>query len=151
MSYLYQYIVCMVVIFFVGLSLRAKPLISFLAGAAGAVGYVVYLLCPEPKIGYLLSALVLTLLSELLARICKLPANNFLVLGIYPLVPGIALFRTMAYAVQGDYTAALDCGGEALVCIILMTVAIALVPTTFRILFKEHRKHAQKRFKSTVD
>lgn len=140
MYYLYQYIICTVVIFFVGLSLNAKPKISLIAGLAGAVGYVVYLLCPEPKVGYLLSALVLTLLSELLARVCKMPANNFLVLGIYPLVPGIALFRTMAYAVQGDYQKFLECGSEALICIILMTVAIALVPTVFRILFRENKK-----------
>ena len=144
MFYIYQYLVCLVVIFFVGLSLRAKPMISLLAGVAGAVGYVGYLACPDPKIGYLLSALVLTLLSELLARICKLPANNFLVLGIYPLVPGIALFRTMAYAVQGKYSEALLCGGEALICIVLMTVAIALVPTVFRILFRENRKDIKK-------
>ncbi|MGN1059047.1 MAG: threonine/serine exporter family protein, partial [Clostridia bacterium] len=82
MSYLYQYIVCIVVIFFVGLSLRTKPWISLLGGLAGGIGYLVYLLCPVPKIGFLLSALVITLFSELLARLCKMPANNFLVLGI---------------------------------------------------------------------
>lgn len=140
MYYLYQYIICTIVIFFVGLSLNAKPKIALIAGAAGAVGYVVYLLCPEAKIGYFLSALVLTLLSELLARLCKLPANNFLVLGIYPLVPGIALFRTTAYAVRGDYQMFLECGSEALVCIILMTVAIALIPTVFRIISKGNKK-----------
>lgn len=147
MTYVYQYVVCMAVIFFVGLSLHTKPLIAFLGGVSGALGYLVYLVCPVPKVGYLLSALILTLFSELLARICKLPANNFLVMGIYPLVPGIALFRMMAYAVQGDYIKALNCGGEALVCIILMTIAIALVPTVFRILFKEHRRSTRKKFK----
>ncbi len=145
MYYLYQYIICTVFIFFVGLSLNAKPKISLIAGAAGSVGYVVFLLCPEPKVGYLLSALVLTLFSELLARICKMPANNFLVLGIYPLVPGGALFRTMAYAVRGDYHDFLACGAETLVYIILMTVAIALIPTVFRILFREKRKANENR------
>ncbi len=140
MSYIYQFVVCMLVIFFVGLSLRAKPWVSLLGAVAGAVGYLVYLLCEEPKIGFFLSALVLTLLSELLARICKMPASIFLVLGIFPLVPGSALYRMMAYLVQGHYSQALQQGGEALVSIVLMTVAIALVPTVFRILLGERRK-----------
>ena len=140
MYYVYIYIVCTAVIFFVGLSLHAKPLISLLAGLSGAVGSLVYLLCPEPKVGFLLSALVLTVFAECLARLCKKPATIFIVLGIYPLVPGIALYQTMAYAVQGDYIKALTKGGEALVCIVLMTVAIALVPAIFRILLKHRKK-----------
>ncbi len=145
MEYVYQYLVCLVVIFFVGLSLRAKPWVSLLGGVSGAVGYLVYLLCSDPRLGFLLSALVLTLLSELLARICKMPASIFLVLGIFPLVPGSALYKMMAYAVQGEYRLALQFGGEAFVFIVLMTVAIALVPTVFRILFSGRRK------KSSVD
>ena len=151
MSYLYQYIVCVIVIFFVGLSLRSKPLISLLGGLAGGVGYVVCLLVPVPQLGYLLSALVLTLLSETLARLCKMPANIFLVLGIYPLVPGSALYKTMAYAVQGNYQEALKHGSEALVCIVLMTVAIALIPTIFRILFRKSANNKRKQFKLSED
>ncbi len=145
MEYVYQYLVCLVVIFFVGLSLRAKPWVSLLGGASGAVGYLVYLLCGEPRLGFLLSALVLTLLSELLARLCKMPASIFLVLGIFPLVPGSALYKMMAYAVQSEYRLAVQYGGEAFVSIVLMTVAIALVPTVFRILLSGRRK------KSSVD
>ena len=140
MTYLYYYFVCFIVIFFVGLSLRAKPWVSFLGGVAGALGYLVYLLCQEPKVGFFLSALVLTLLSELLARLCKMPASVFLVLGIFPLVPGSALYKMMAFAVQGEYRKALSSGGEALVSIVLMTVAIAFVPTVFRILFPKRKK-----------
>ncbi len=134
MAYIYYFAVCMAVIFFVGLSLRAKPWVSLLGGAAGAVGYLVYMLCDEQKIGFFLSALVLALLSEILARLCKMPASIFLVLGIFPLVPGSALYHMMAHAVQGNYRMALHYGGDAVVSIVLMAVAIALVPTIFRIL-----------------
>ncbi len=134
MNFIYIFLVCTLVSFFIGISMHAKPWVSLLGGLVGGVGYVVYLTCPSPRAGYLLSALVLTLLSEILARLCKTPSNNFLVLGIYPLVPGTALYQTMAYAVQGEYLKALEQGGEALVCIVLMTVSIALIPTVFRIL-----------------
>lgn len=145
MSFIYQYVICAAVIFFVGLSLHTTPLISLLSGLFGALGYSVYLLCPEAKTGFFLSALVLTLLAECLARLCEKPATIFIVLGIYPLVPGIALYQTMAYAVQGDYVKALTQGGEALVCIVLMTVAIALVPAIFRILLKHRKKQNENR------
>ncbi len=139
MTYVYHYVICVAVIFFVGLSLRTKPTIALLAGLAGAVGYLIYELCPEAKVGFLLSALVLTILAECLARLCKKPATIFIVLGIYPLVPGIALYQTMAFAIQGRYNRALEKGAEALICIVLMTVAIALVPTIFRILLRRRK------------
>ncbi len=144
MTYVYNYLVCLVVIFFVGLSLRTKPWVSLLGAATGAVGYLVYLLCPEPKVGFLLSTLVLAVFSEILARLCKMPASIFLVLGIFPLVPGSDLYQMMAHGVQGDFEAAITYGGEAFVSIVLMAVAIAFVPTVFRILFPGRKKALQK-------
>ncbi|MBR5236767.1 MAG: threonine/serine exporter family protein [Clostridia bacterium] len=151
MNFIYIFLVCILVSFFIGISMHAKPWVSFLGGLVGGVGYLVYLICPSPRAGYLLSALVLTLLSEILARLCKMPSNNFLVLGIYPLVPGTALYQTMAYAVQGDYLKALEKGGEALVCIVLMTVSIALVPTVFRIVLGERKKRSRRRLQMNED
>ena len=151
MNYVYIFLVCTLVSFFIGISMHAKPWVSLLGGLVGGIGYVVYLVCPSPRAGYLFSALVLTLLSELLARICKTPSNNFLVLGIYPLVPGTALYQTMAYAVQGEYLRALEQGGEALVCIVLMTVSIALIPTIFRIVLGKRQKTRQQRLPYNED
>ena len=139
MTYLYHYLVCLVVIFFVGLSLRTKPWVSLLGAVGGAIGYLVYLFCSEPKVGVLLSAFVLAVLSEVLARICKMPASIFLVLGIFPLVPGSDLYQMMAYGVQGDFAAAITHGGEAFVSIVLMAVAIAFVPAVFKVLFSNKK------------
>ena len=136
-NYLYQFVICFLVSFFIGFSLKTNLKVSLFGGLAGGLGYLVYLLCPDARIGYFLSTIVITLCSEILARLCKIPANNFLILAVYPLVPGTALYQTAAYAVQGKYEQALQSGGDALVFIILMTIAIALVPTIFRILSGE--------------
>ncbi|MBE7010038.1 MAG: threonine/serine exporter [Ruminococcaceae bacterium] len=144
MIYIYKYIVCLVVIFLVGLSLRTKPMVSFIAGACGAVGYVVYLLCPTPPLGFLLSSLVLALLGEIFARVCKVPSSIFMVLGIYPLVPGIALYKTMAHAFSGDYSQALQTGADALIGIALMAVSFAFVTVSFRII-ASHRNQNNKK------
>lgn len=134
MEYVYHYLACLLVIFFVGLSLKAKPWVSLLGGAGGAVGYLVYLLCANQQLGFLCGTLVLAFLSELFARICKMPSSIFMILGIYPLVPGIALYQTVAYAFRGEYLKALEQGGDALVSIALMAVAIAFATVVFRIM-----------------
>jgi len=143
--YIYKYIVCLVVIFLVGLSLRTKPMVSFIAGACGAVGYVVYLLCPTAPLGFLFSSLTLAVLGEILARVCKAPSSIFMVLGIYPLVPGIALYKTMAHAFSGDYGQALQTGADALIGIVLMAVAFAFVTVTFRILTPAKTKQQEEK------
>ncbi len=137
MSYLYQFVICFLVSFFIGISLKTNLKVSLLGGLVGGLGYLVYLLCPDARIGYFFSTAIITLCAEILARVCKIPANSFIILAIYPLVPGTALYQTAAYAVQAEYELALQAGGDALVCIIVMTIAIALVPTIFRILSGE--------------
>ncbi|MBE7021855.1 MAG: threonine/serine exporter [Ruminococcaceae bacterium] len=133
MELLYKYIVCMAVIFLLGLSLRTKPRVSLLAGIGGAVGYIVYLLCPSAPLGFLFSSLTLALLGEIFARLCRIPSSIFMVLGIFPLVPGTGLYETMAHAFLGDYAQALKAGGDAIIGIALMAVAFAFVTVSFRI------------------
>jgi len=145
MEYIYKYIVCMVVIFLVGLSLRAKPLDSFLAGVGGALGYIVYLLSPTAPLGYLFSSLTLAVWAEVFARILKIPSSIFMILGIYPLVPGIALYQTMAHAFRGDYAQALQTGGDALIGIALMAVSFAFVAVSFRIVSPTNKEIKKKK------
>ena len=140
MNYLYHYFACLLVIFFVGLSLKAKPWVSLLGGVLGGVGYLVYLLCSTPQLGFLCGTLVLALLAEIFARICKMPSSIFMILGIYPLVPGIALYQTIAFAFRGEYAKAMEKGGYALVSIALMAVAIAFVTVVFRVISRARKE-----------
>lgn len=138
----------MAVSFLVGLSLKARPVISLIGAVLGGVSYLVYLLCPTIQLGFLAGTLVLALLAEIFARICKIPASLILILGIYPFVPGSGIYQAVLSAVRGAYGQALKQGGDALICIALMAVSIAFVTVTFRILFGRGTKITRKRLNS---
>ena len=53
--------------------------------------------------GYFAGAVFATIAAEILARVYKCPATVFLIIGVIAMVPGGALYRTMFYAVSGDW------------------------------------------------
>ena len=53
-------------------------------------------------IAYFWAALVSSFYSEIMARIRKCPAIAYLVISIFPLIPGAGVYYTMQYAVQGN-------------------------------------------------
>ena len=48
------------------------------------------------------SALFASVYSEVMARIRKYPAISYLVISIFPMIPGAGIYYTMSYAVQGQ-------------------------------------------------
>ena len=50
---------------------------------------------------YFWSSLFASLYSEIMARIRKCPAISYLVISIFPLIPGAGVYYTMNYAVRG--------------------------------------------------
>ena len=53
--------------------------------------------------GYFAGAVFATISAEILARFYKCPATIFLIIGVIAMVPGGALYRTMFYAVSGNW------------------------------------------------
>ena len=72
----------------------------------GTLTVAVYIICihffEHAFFQNLLPALAATLFSELLARLTKSPATQYITCSIIPLVPGGALYYTMYYFVIGD-------------------------------------------------
>ena len=68
------------------------------------------------------ATLILSLLSELAARIFKQPATVFVIPGIFPIVPGLGMYNGMAQLIENNYeqginillTAGLDAAAIAL-------------------------------------
>lgn len=71
----------------------------------GAATWLVYLVAFEISgsdlNAYFWSALFASLYSEVMARIRKYPAISYLVVSIFPLIPGAGVYYTMNYAVRG--------------------------------------------------
>ena len=85
-----------------------KP--KFILGACcvGVLGWLVYLLLDsmgDNIMRYFIATLVVSVSSELCARLMKAPATIFLIIGIVPLVPGGGLYYTMEHLLNGDYAA----------------------------------------------
>lgn len=70
--------------------------------------------------------------SELLARIRKFPATSYLVVSLFPLLPGAGIYYTMGYALEGSLNMALQKGLQTAAIAGVMAVGILLISTVTR-------------------
>lgn len=108
----------------------------------GAVGWLVYLLvCRHGNstvMASFCSALVISLLSHLSARMLKSPVTVFLIGGILPLVPGAGMYRT-AYSLMMETSQQVYKNlQETLMIAGSIAVAIFITDSVFR-LINAHR------------
>lgn len=77
-----------------------------ICGGGGALGWLIYLLAdfltPSIVLRFLLAAIVITLYSEIMARIRRCPVTSYLIIALLPLVPGSGIYDAMRCCVQGD-------------------------------------------------
>lgn len=75
------------------------------AAIGGMFSWIIYLLlifCLKSEMSrYFISTMIVTIYSEVLARIEKTPTTTFLTSSVIPLIPGRSLYYTMSYAVNG--------------------------------------------------
>lgn len=82
---------------------------------------------------YFWSALFSSVYSESMARLRKYPAICYLVVAIFPLIPGAGVYYTMNYAVLGQMEAFAHQGMHTAAIAGIMAVGILLGSTVFRI------------------
>ncbi len=112
-----------------------KPLFILLSCVTGAVGWLVFLLLADIGSGvvrYLLATIVVSVLSEIFARILKAPATIFLVIGIVPLVPGGGLYYAMDALINGDYALFAQKGIETAACAGAIAAGVSVVTSIAR-------------------
>ena len=98
-----------------------------LGGLVGAIGFAFYIgmkdiLGYSSMLSNFTGAIVISIISEIFARIFKEPVTVFSIPGIIPLVPGLPLYRAMNYFMLNAY----NVGMEKLVQASLDATAIAL-------------------------
>ena len=95
-------------------------------------------------LGYFWGAIVASGYAEVMARIRKFPAITYLVISLFPLIPGAGVYYTMNYAVQGDMDRFASQGMYTAAIAGIMAVGILLVSTTVRLYHvwnaRRHRK-----------
>lgn len=84
-------------------------------------------------VGYFWGAVFASAYSEIMARIRKFPATTYLVISIFPLIPGAGVYYTMNHAVQGNMEAFASRGMYTAAIAGIMAIGILLVSTSVRI------------------
>ena len=111
----------------------------------GGLGcWAIYTLCVQfglgDLVGYFWGTAFAALYSEIMARIRKCPAIAYLVIAIFPLIPGAGVYYTMEYAMEGNMQLFAEKGMHTAAIAGIMAVAILLVSTVVRmILIKKHK------------
>lgn len=116
---------------------------SLLCPLGGALAWAVYLLAQEYSgselTGYFCSSLFSSVYSEIMARIRKYPAISYLVISIFPMIPGAGVYYTMNYAVQGQMELFAHKGMFTAAIAGIMAVGILLGSTVFR-MYSDHKQ-----------
>ena len=81
--------------------------------------------------------------AEVMARIRRCPAIGYLVIAIFPLIPGAGAYYTMNYAVRGEMALFASKGMSTIIFAGLMAAGVLLISTSMRMwtVWKfEHKK-----------
>lgn len=102
----------------------------------GTATWMIYLLCEELGLDIytvnLYATIFAALYSEVMARVRRCPVTPYLVIAIFPLLPGAGVYYTMSLGLQGEMFEALRKGLETAGIAGSLAVGILLVSTVFR-------------------
>ena len=83
-----------------------------ICAGGGALGWLCYLLTAplvhSDIIQSVFAALVISAWSELMARLRKCPVTSYLLVALFPLVPGGGIYYTMEHAMNGETSQFVD-------------------------------------------
>ena len=103
----------------------------------GVLTWVTYLLVLDLGVGIIyanfIGGLVASVYAEIMARIRHFPAISYLVVSLFPLLPGAGIYYTMAFAVQNEMTRFAAKGYQTAAVAAALALGILLVSTAFRI------------------
>lgn len=115
-----------------------------LCALGGALSWAVYRFSLElgssDIVAYFFSVLFSSVYSETMARIRKYPAISYLVLSIFPLIPGAGVYFAMSYAVQGQTDLFAEQTMHTAAIAGILAVGILLGSTVFR-MYSEWKLH----------
>jgi uncharacterized membrane protein YjjP (DUF1212 family) len=104
----------------------------------GGVGtWIIYCLITtyshDEILAYFWATIFASVYAEIMARIRKYPAISYLIVSIFPLIPGAGVYYTMDHAVHGNMEAFANRGMMTVAIAGVMAVGILLSSTIFRI------------------
>ena len=117
---------------------------TLVCAAGGTLTWLAYKICLQFGVdtisANLAGAMVASTYSEITARIRKYPAITYLVISLFPLIPGAGVYYSVNFAVRGDMTNFANKLGETGSIAGAMAIGILLVSTVVRIITDKFQK-----------
>lgn len=119
---------------------------GLLCALGGLLAWATYIILVDlgasDILAYFWAAVLSSAYSEIMARIRKYPAISYLVVSIFPLIPGAGVYYTMMHAVRGDMASFASQGSHTIAIAGIMAVGILMVSTSVRVwaVWKQKRK-----------
>ena len=137
-SYLVQCIVCLIGCIGFAILFNVHSLGLPLGALGGGMTWAVYLLAIHVTgnifVANFWAAAFAAAYAEMMARIRKFPATSYMVVSLFPLLPGAGIYYTMGYALEGNVNLAVHKGLQTAAVAGAMAVGILLVSTATRAL-----------------
>jgi uncharacterized membrane protein YjjB (DUF3815 family) len=128
---LYAFAACLA--FSVVFNMRGKELIF--ASLGGSLGWLVYLLCgplQNDMIQFFFATVAISVYSEIMARVHKVPVTGYQLVALLPLVPGGGIYYAMEYCIIGNTDLFLETGLHTLGIAGSLAMGILLVSSFVR-------------------
>ena len=115
----------------------------------GALGWFVYLLTAplvhSEVLQSFFAAVAITIYAETAARVRKCPVTGYLLVALFPLVPGGGIYYTMEYCIQGETQRFLESLLHTFGVAGALAVGAVLVSSAVRLLTSFLRSRREKR------
>lgn len=110
---------------------------GFLCALGGLISYIAYAVTMHYGGGVFLAnflgSVVAAAYSEAMARIRKYPAISYLVVSIFPLIPGAGIYYTTSHLVNGDMERFTQQGSNTVATAVAIAIGILIISTSVRV------------------
>ena len=103
-----------------------------LCGTIGGLGWLICWICTNPfhmsaVTGSFIATVFIVTASRIVSTVRKCPVTLFLIAGIFPLVPGIGIYRTVYYTLMQESAQSLYYGRQTIGIALAMVLGIVFV------------------------
>ena len=119
-------------------NLKGKKLLASAFGSILSWGLFILLgrVIDNEPVNYFIVAVVVSLYSEVMARLLRTPATPIVTTSLIPLIPGGSLYYTMAYAFESDFSKFLAKAVSTLKLASALALGILVVTALSQLIFR---------------
>lgn len=121
---------------------------GILCALGGVVSWLIFSIAVQitgnEMLGFFMGSVFASVYAEIMARVRKYPAISYLVVSLFPLIPGAGIYYTMNYAVHGNMEQFAAQGINTAAIAGVMAVGVLLVSTFVRFCYTWRELHPIK-------